>query len=184
LKIGKDNIIREYVMMNPGTREGTSTSIGDGNLFMAYSHVAHDCRIGNGCIIANLGTFAGHVTLEDRVIIGGLAAVHQFVRVGKMAIVGGCSKVVQDIPPFSTCDGNPARVYGLNLIGVKRAGMSGKAQTELKKAFRILFHSGLVLKNSIGKVKKEVELIEEVEYLLNFLKGSERGICRGSRENG
>jgi len=184
LKIGRDNIIREYVTMNPGTEEGFSTSVGDGNLFMAYSHVAHDCRIGNGCIIANLGTFAGHVTLEDRVVIGGLGAVHQFVRIGKMAIVGGCSKVVQDIPPFSTCDGNPARVFGLNLIGVKRAGMSMKAQAELKKAFRILFHSGLVLKNSIGKVKKEVELIEEVTYLLNFVKGSERGISRGSRENG
>jgi len=181
LKIGKDNIIREYVTMNPGTREGASTSIGDGNLFMAYSHVAHDCRIGNGCIIANLGTFAGHVTLEDRVVIGGLAAVHQFVRVGRMAIVGGCSKVVQDIPPFSTCDGNPARVYGLNLVGVKRAGMSGKAQAELKKAFRILFHSGLVLKHSTGKVKEEAELIEEVKYLLNFLKGSKRGISRGSK---
>jgi UDP-N-acetylglucosamine acyltransferase len=184
LKIGKNNTIREYVTMNLGTEEGTFTSIGDGNLFMAYSHVAHNCRVGDNCVIANAGTLAGHVTLEDRVVLGGFAGVHQFVRVGKMAIVGGCSKVVQDIPPFSTCDGNPARVYGLNLIGVKRAGMSGKAQAELKKAFRILFHSGLVLKNSIRKVKKEVELIEEVKYLLNFLKDSERGISRGSRENG
>ena len=184
LKIGKNNTIREYVTMNLGTEEGTFTSIGDGNLFMAYSHVAHNCRVGDNCVIANAGTLAGHVTLEDRVVLGGFAGVHQFVRVGRMAIVGGCSKVVQDIPPFSTCDGNPARIYGLNLIGVKRAGMSGKAQAELKKAFRILFHSGLVLKNSIGKVKKEVELIEEVKYLLNFLKSSERGISRGSRENG
>jgi UDP-N-acetylglucosamine acyltransferase len=170
--------------MNLGTEEGTFTSVGDGNLFMAYSHVAHNCKIGNNCVIANAGTLAGHVTLEDRVVLGGFAGVHQFTRVGKMAIVGGCSKVVQDIPPFSTCDGNPARVYGLNLVGVKRAGMSGKAQAELKKAFRILFHSRLVLKNSIGKVKEEVELIEEVKYLLDFLKGSERGISRGSRENG
>jgi UDP-N-acetylglucosamine acyltransferase len=184
LKIGKNNTIREYVTMNLGTEEGTLTSVGDGNLFMAYSHVAHNCRVGNNCVIANAGTLAGHVTLEDRVVLGGFSGVHQFTRVGKMAIVGGCSKVVQDIPPFSTCDGNPARVYGLNLVGVKRAGMSKKAQAELKKAFRILFHSGLVLKNSIGKVQKEVELIEEVKYLLNFLKGSERGIARGSRENG
>ena len=184
LKIGKDNIIREFVTMNPGTEEGASTSVGDGNLFMAYSHVAHNCKVGNNCIIANAGTLAGHVTLEDNVVLGGFAGMHQFTRVGKMAIIGGCSKVVQDIPPFSTCDGNPARVYGLNLVGVKRAGMSGKAQAELKKAFRILFHSGLVLKHSIGKVKEEVELIEEVKYLLNFLKGSERGISRGSRENG
>ena len=110
LKIGKNNVIREYVTMNPGTEEGSVTSIGDENLLMAYSHVAHDCRIGNNCVIANLGTLAGHVTIEDRVVMGGLAAVHQFTRVGKMAIIGGCSKVVQDIPPFSTCDGNPANV--------------------------------------------------------------------------
>jgi len=180
LKIGKNNIIREYVTMNPGTGEGSSTSVGDGNLLMAYSHVAHDCKIGNNCIIANIGTLAGHVTLEDKVVIGGLAAIHQFARVGRMAIIGGCSKVVQDVPPFSTCDGNPARVYGLNLIGIRRAGMSQKAQRELKKAFRIIFHSGLVLKNGIEKVKKDIELIEEVKYLLNFLKDSERGICRGS----
>jgi len=170
--------------MNPGTEEGTSTSIGDGNLFMAYSHVAHNCRVGNNCVIANAGTLAGHVTLEDKVVLGGFAGMHQFTRVGKIAIIGGCSKVVQDIPPFSTCDGNPARVYGLNLVGVRRAGMPQKAQRELKKAFKILFHSGLALKNSIKKVKKEIELVEEVEYLLDFLKGSERGICRGSRENG
>ena len=181
LKIGKNNIIREYVTMNPGTEDGTVTSVGDANLFMAYSHVAHDCKIGNNCIIANIGTLAGHVTLEDRVVLGGLAAVHQFTRVGKMAIIGGCSKVVQDIPPFSTCDGNPARVYGLNLVGVRRAGMPQKAQRELKKAFKILFHSGLALKNSIKKVKKEIEFVEEVKYLLNFLKNSERGICRGGK---
>ncbi len=181
LKIGKNNIIREYVTMNPGTEEGTVTLIGDGNLFMAYSHVAHDCRIGDSCIIANIGTLAGHVTLEDRVVLGGLAAMHQFTRVGKMAIIGGCSKVVQDIPPFSTCDGNPARVFGLNLVGIKRAGMPQKSQRELKKAFKILFHSGLILKNGIRKVKKEIEFVEEVEYLINFLKNSERGICRGSK---
>ena len=181
LKIGKNNTIREYVTMNSGTEEGTFTSVEDGNLFMAYSHVAHNCKVGNNCVIANAGTLAGHVTLEDKVVLGGFAGVHQFTRVGKMAIIGGCSKVVQDIPPFSTCDGNPARIYGLNLIGVRRAGMSQKAQAELKKAFKILFHSKLVLKNGIEKVKKEIASIEEVEYLLNFLKDSERGICRGGK---
>jgi len=181
LKIGKNNIIREYVTMNLGAEDGTVTSIGDENLFMTYSHVAHDCKIGNNCIIANIGTLAGHVTLEDRVVIGGLAGVHQFTRVGKMAIVGGCSKVVQDVPPFSTCDGNPARVYGLNLVGVKRAGMLEKSQRELRKAFKILFHSKLILKNGIEKVKKEIGPVEEVKYLLDFLKNSERGICRGGK---
>jgi len=181
LKIGKNNTVREYVTMNSGTEEGTTTCVGDGNLFMAYSHVAHNCKVGNNCVIANAGTLAGHVTLEDKVVLGGFAGVHQFTRVGKMSIIGGCSKVVQDIPPFSTCDGNPARVYGLNLIGVRRAGMPQKAQAELKKAFKILFHSGLALKNGIAKVKKEIASIEEVEYLLNFLKDSERGICRGGK---
>jgi len=183
LKIGKNNIIREYVTMNPGTEEGAATSIGDENLFMAYAHVAHDCKIGNSCIIANIGTLAGHVTLEDRVVLGGLAAIHQFVRVGKMAIIGGCSKVVQDIPPFSTCDGNPARVYGLNLVGIRRTGMPLKTQHELKKAFKILFHSGLILRHGVEKVKKDVASIDEIEYLLDFLKNSERGISRGAREN-
>ncbi|MDP2912064.1 MAG: acyl-ACP--UDP-N-acetylglucosamine O-acyltransferase [Candidatus Omnitrophota bacterium] len=181
LKIGKNNIIREYVTMNPGTEEGSVTFVGDGNLLMAYSHVAHDCKIGNNCVIANLGTLAGHVTIEDRVVMGGLAAVHQFTRVGKMAIIGGCSKVVQDIPPFSTCDGNPARVYGLNLIGITRAGMPKDAQARLRKAFKTLFHSGLILKNGIEKVKKSMGSFEEIDYLLNFIKNSERGVCRGGK---
>lgn len=184
LKIGNDNIIRECVTINPGTHEGSVTSIGDGNLLMAYSHVAHDCRIGNGCVIANVGTLAGHVVLEDKIVMGGLAAVHQFTRVGKLSIIGGCSKVVQDIPPFSTCDGHPARVYGLNLLGLKRAGVTSEAQKELKKAFKILFYSGLTIKNGIDEVIKSLSVdFEEVKYLLDFLKGSERGICRGADEN-
>ena len=179
LKIGNDNIIREYATLNPGTDEGSSTLVGDGNLLMAYSHIAHDCKVGNGCIIANVGTFAGHVTLEDKVVIGGLAAIHQFVRVGKLAIIGGCSKVVQDIPPFSTCDGHPARVYGLNLVGIERAGVPFEAQKELKKAFRILFHSGLSCRHAIERVLKEINSFEEINYLLDFIKNSERGVCRG-----
>ncbi|MDO8603324.1 MAG: acyl-ACP--UDP-N-acetylglucosamine O-acyltransferase [Candidatus Omnitrophota bacterium] len=181
LKIGKNNIIREYVTMNPGTEEGSSTCLGDGNLFMAYSHVAHNCRVGDNCVIANAGTLAGHVTLEDKVVLGGFAGVHQFTRVGKMSIIGGCSKVVQDIPPFSTCDGNPAKVYGLNLIGITRAGMPKDAQVRLRKAFKILFHSGLIFKNGAEKVKKNIGSFEEIEYLLDFMKNSERGVCRGSK---
>lgn len=179
LKIGSNNTIREYVTINPGTSEGGVTSIGDGNLFMAYSHVAHDCTVGSGCIIANCGTLAGHVTLEDKMVIGGLAAVHQFVRVGRMAIIGGCSKVVQDIPPFSTCDGHPAKVHGLNLVGLKRAEISPEAQTALKQSFKILFYSKLSFRNAIEKVKDEVGQFKEVDYLLGFIKSSKRGVCRG-----
>ena len=181
LKIGNNNIIREYVTMNPGTDEGGITSVGDGNLLMAYSHVAHDCKIGNGCIIANTGTLAGHVSLEDKVIIGGLAAIHQFVRVGKLSIIGGCSKIVKDIPPFSTCDGHPARVYGLNLVGLKRTGVSKEAISLLNKAFKILFYSGLSVRNAIDNAREAVESCAEVEYLLDFVKASERGVCRGGK---
>jgi UDP-N-acetylglucosamine acyltransferase len=185
LNIGNNNIIREYTTMNPGTNEGGVTSIGNGNLFMAYSHVAHDCTVGSNCVIANLGTLAGHVTVEDKVIIGGLAAVHQFVRVGKMAIIGGCSKAVKDIPPFSTCDGNPTRVYSLNYLGLKRAGVNKDVQIALKKAFRILFHSGLSQKNAVNKVKEGVDCrIKEIEYLLNFVTSSKRGLSRGKSRVG
>lgn len=182
LKIGKNNIIREYATLNPGTEEGGVTSIGDGNLLMAYSHVAHDCKVGNDCIIANSGTLAGHVTLEDKVVIGGLTAIHQFVRVGKMAMIGGCSKVVQDIVPFSTCDGHPTRVYGLNAIGLKRSGISKEAQLALKESFKILFYSGMTFKSAIDKIRQEVEDMEEVRYLLDFIESSKRGICRGGTE--
>ena len=183
LKIGNSNTIREYTTLNPATSEGGVTSIEDGNLFMAYSHVAHDCSIGNECIIANAGTLAGHVTLEDNVVVGGLTAVHQFVRVGKMAIIGGCSKVVKDIPPFSTCDGHPARVYSLNLIGLERADISKEAQGALKKSFKILFHSGLSFKSSVERVEQEIGHFEEVEYLLVFIRNSKRGMCKGAGQD-
>lgn len=180
LKIGNRNIIREYVTLNIGTNEGGVTSIGDGNLLMAYSHIAHDCKIGNNCIIANAGTLAGYVTIEDSVVVGGLAAIHQFTRVGKVSIIGGCSKVVQDIAPFSTCDGHPTRVYGLNLIGLKRSGVPKEAVFALKESFKILFYSGLTFKNAMDKVRQEVKDFEEVSYLLDFIKNSKRGVCRGA----
>ena len=182
LKIGNNNIIREYVTMNPGTDEGGVTSVGNENLLMAYSHVAHDCKVGNGCVIANSGTLAGHVKLEDKVVIGGLTAIHQFTRVGKMAMIGGCSKVVQDIPPFSTCDGHPAKVYGLNLIGLRRSEVSKEEQSALKQAFKILFYSGLIFKSARDKVREEVGGAGEVKYLLDFIKESKRGVCKGAQE--
>lgn len=175
--IGKNNTIREFVTINLSTTEGNKTVIGDNNLIMAYSHVAHDCLVGNGCIIANGGTLAGHVILEDKVVIGGLVAVHQFVRLGKMSIIGGCSKVVTDIPPFSTCDGHPAKFYGLNIVGLKRAGVSHEAMHQLRCAFKIFFQSGLNKKNAVEKIKETVGTSPEVEHLINFLTSSKRGIC-------
>jgi len=181
LEIGNNNIIREYCTFNTGTGEGGKTLVGSSNLFMAYSHVAHDCRVGDNCVIANNGTLAGHVTIEDKGIVGGLVAIHQFVTVGALSIIGGCSKVVQDIPPYSTCDGHPARVYGLNLIGLRRHGVSKDSIHKLDQAYRVLFNSGLSVKHALEKVEKEVELCDEVRYLINFVKNSSRGISRTCR---
>ena len=182
LEIGDNNIIREYSTFNPGTGEGSKTVVGNNNLFMAYSHIAHDCVIGNNCIIANNGTLAGHVTIEDQAVVGGLVAIHQFVRIGRLSIIGGCSKVVQDIPPYSTCDGHPARVYGLNLIGLRRNGISKDSIEQLGRAFKILFNTGLTAKHALEKVKEEVASGNEVSYLINFIKNSQRGIVRSCRK--
>ncbi len=178
LRIGDRNKIREYVTINPGTKAGTETVIGNDNLLMAYSHVAHDCILHNHTVLANSATLAGHVILEDRAIIGGLSAVHQFVRIGKLALIGGCSKVVQDVPSYMIADGHPARVYGINTVGIERAGFSKSDRDSLKKAFRILFKSGLTLKRAM--LEMEVKKISSplVVDLVEFLKKSERGICR------
>lgn len=177
LQIGNDNIFREYVTVNTGTGESGKTVIGNHSLFMAYAHVAHDCVVGDHCVMANNGTLAGHVTLEDMAVIGGLTAVHQFVRLGRLSIVGGCSKVVQDIPPFSTCDGHPAKVYGLNHIGLKRAKISLETMIALRKAFKILFHAGLSKSNALEKIEKELPKCPELEHLIFFAKTSKRGLC-------
>jgi len=181
LEIGDNNIIREYCTFNLGTEESGKTVVGNNNLFMAYSHIAHDCVVGNNCVIANNGTLAGHVTIEDMAVVGGLVAIHQFVKVGKLSIIGGCSKVVQDIPPYSTCDGHPARVYGLNLIGLRRHNIDKESIKQLDCAFKVLFNAGLSVKHSLEKIEKEVQLTPEVTYLVNFIKNSERGIAHSCR---
>lgn len=182
LEIGNGNIIREYCTFNPGTEEGgAKTIVGDNNLFMAYSHVAHDCHVGNNCVVANNGTLAGHVTVEDKAVVGGLAAIHQFVKIGALSIIGGCSKVVQDIPPYSTCDGHPARLYGLNLVGLRRNNVSKESIDQLNKAFKILFHSGLSFKHAVKQVE-EIQSTAEISYLIKFINSSQRGIAHSCRK--
>ncbi len=177
LRIGNHNRIREYVTMNPGTKEGTETVVGDGNLLMAYSHVAHDCIVKNHAVLANQATLAGHVTIEDRAIIGGLSAVHQFVRIGKLALIGGCSKVVQDVPPYIMADGHPARGYGINSVGLDRAGMSAEDKALLKKVFKIIFKSRLTVKSALKRLETELPLTPTLQDVLDFLRKSERGLC-------
>jgi len=178
IKIGDNNIIREYATINRATGEDGLTSIGNDNFIMAYSHIAHDCVINNDCIIANCGTLAGHVKIEDKAVVGGLVAVHQFVRVGSLSIIGGCSKVVQDIPPYSTCDGHPTKVFGLNMLGLRRAQIPKDNITKLKHAFKLLFQAGLSISHALEKIKEEIPICPEVEHLIDFTKTSKRGICR------
>ena len=184
LEIGADNVFREFVTVNRGTVEGGGiTRVGNNNLFMAYAHVAHDCRVGSECVFANSGTLAGHVTVEDRVIIGGLTAIHQFCRVGTMAMIGGCSRVIQDVPPYALCVGGPALIYNINSIGLKRAGMTSSQMKHLKEAFRLLIHSGLSRPNAIEQIVKDVEHTAEVTHLVDFARASTRGLCGSSKES-
>lgn len=178
LNIGENNIIREYVTINPGTVDGGSkTVLGNNNLIMAYSHIAHDCIVGNNCVLANNATLGGHVTLEDNAVIGGLSAVHQFVRIGRLSITGGCSKVVQDVPPFAMVDGHPAAVIRTNVVGLKRANISAEGIRNLNKAFQILFRSGLSRPHAIEKLASELPSSPELEHLIFFAKTTERGLC-------
>ncbi len=177
--IGSKNIIREFVTINRGTPEGGGmTLLGNENFIMAYTHIAHDCKIGNQVIMANSSTLAGHISVEDCAIIGGLVAIHQFVRVGSYSIIGGATAVPQDIPPYTTASGNRAKLYGLNLVGLKRHHFPAATVSALKHAYRILFRSHLPLRKAIERAEKEVPALPEVAHLLEFVKNSKRGICR------
>jgi UDP-N-acetylglucosamine acyltransferase len=179
LLIGDRNRIREYVTINPGTKGGGGkTAIGSDCLLMAYAHVAHDCLVGDHVIIANSAALAGHILIEEGAVVGGLVGIHQFVRVGTLAIIGGCSRVVQDIPPYSTCVGYPAKVFGLNVEGLRRAGITGDAKERLHRAFRLLFHSGLSMPHALEEVANNVNHCQEVDHLLQFIRQSKRGVCR------
>ncbi|HWI41346.1 MAG TPA: acyl-ACP--UDP-N-acetylglucosamine O-acyltransferase [Verrucomicrobiae bacterium] len=181
LKIGDRNTIREFATLHLGTVTGRNeTTVGSGNLFMAYSHVAHDCVIGDNVVMANSATLAGHVTIEDNVILGGLCAVHQFTRVGAHAMVGGGTLVSNDIPPYmiATGEGRETRLRGLNLIGLKRRGFSDETIADLKKAYKILVLSKLRLPEALERIRTELPASPELNRLVAFIESSERGICR------
>jgi UDP-N-acetylglucosamine acyltransferase len=178
LTIGDNNVFREFVTVNPGTVEGGGTTvIGKNNLFMACCHVAHDCHIGNDCVLANYVGLSGHVTIEDRAVIGGLSGVHQYTRVGYLSMIGGCSKVNQDVAPFSMVDGNPATFRGLNIVGLKRADFPSQTQVGLHRAFKILFNSGLNRSHAVTQVKEQLNGLPEIHQVLEFIQLSKRGLC-------
>jgi UDP-N-acetylglucosamine acyltransferase len=175
LEIGDDNVFREFCTVNRGTLPGTKTAIGSHNHFLAYCHIAHDCVVGNHVVFSNNGTLAGHVTVEDHVILGGLTAVHQFCRIGKHSITGGCSKVVQDIVPFTIVDGNPARARGINVVGLQRHGYSDEQIKGLRAAYKILYRNKLNIGQAIEALKATVPA-GPVQHLIAFVESSTRGI--------
>ncbi|MEJ5299756.1 MAG: acyl-ACP--UDP-N-acetylglucosamine O-acyltransferase [Thermodesulforhabdaceae bacterium] len=178
--IGDRNVIREGVTIHRGTARGTGvTRIGNDNYLMAYSHVAHDCSIGNHVIMANCASLAGHVVIDDYAVLGGLTGAHQFVRIGKYAFIGGLSGIFMDIPPFMIAAGNRAKLYGPNIVGLKRAGFPQETTLAIKRAYKILFRSGLTLKAAIQRIRSEVILCKEIEELIAFVEApSKRGITR------
>src|SRR5580704_15219770 len=153
-QIGSNNTFREYVTINSATSDGEVTTVGSHNHILAYCHVAHNVTLGNHVIMSNVATLAGHVTVEDHAVIGGLAAVHQFCRIGKLSMIGGCSKVVQDVPPFMMADGTPAETRTVNKVGMERHGISEEAQSAIRSAFKILFREGLTIPNALVKIEK------------------------------
>lgn len=178
LVIGDRTVIREFATLNPGTGEGSETVVGSDCLLMAYSHVAHNCLLGDHVILANSANLAGHVTLEDYAIVGGVTPIHQFVRVGAHAMIGGGSRIPQDVAPFTRVAGNPANCFGINLIGLERRGFTAEAIGELKKAFRLFFRTKLTVAEAVKRVQDECAPTPEVTYLVNFFLSSERGVTR------
>lgn len=179
LSIGDRNKIREFVTIHLGTEDGGGkTTVGNDNLFMAYSHIAHDCIVGNHVILANAATLAGHVEVDDFAIMGGLSAVHQFCKVGCHVMASGGSMINQDVVPYTIVQGDRAKTVGLNLVGLKRRGFSADVLKNIKQAYRLVFRSGMQLEDALTKIDNELESSKELSVFVDFIKGSERGLAR------
>ena len=181
LEIGDSNNFREFVTINRGTEPDSKTIVGSYGNFLAYSHIAHDCIVGDHVIFSNNGTLAGHVQMGDYAILGGLTAVHQFCRIGKHAITGGCSKIVQDVPPFMVADGNPAEIRSINSIGLQRRGFSQEQIKSLKDAYKVIFLRNLTISDAVTQLKEMAAQYSEnspIQELIDFILSSDRGIIR------
>jgi len=178
LEIGDKTTVREFVTIHRSGTENKKTIVGKGCLLMAYSHIAHDCRIGDEVVLVNATQLSGHVIAEDYAFISGMIGAHQFVRFGKLSMTGGMSRIVKDILPFSTVEGNPARLIGTNAVGLKRAGITPVKRNGIKKAVSIFMHKELNITQAIKKIEDEIEISEEIRYLINFAKQSDRGIIK------
>lgn len=174
--IGDDSSVREYSTINRGTAHSLTTRVGRGCFLMSYVHLAHDCHLGDNIIISNGTQLAGHVTIEDKVTISGLCAVHQFSRIGRHAFIGGMSRVPQDVPPFVRAVGNPLKLFGLNSVGLRRSGFEEDTLRELKRAYRLCFRSDLNLSQGVERARIEVDALPEVDQFLTFIEASQRGV--------
>jgi UDP-N-acetylglucosamine acyltransferase len=181
LRIGDHTCIREYVTVHRSAEEDGVTIVGAHDFLMAYTHVAHDCRLGDHVIMVNYAGLSGYVEVEDRAFISGHNAVHQFVRIGYLAMVSGASRVVKDIPPFMIAEGNPTRIRGLNVVGMRRLGLGPKVRGELRRAYRLLYRSGLNTSQALDDLRQEGLTSGEVQRLIAFVEGAKRGICGGLR---
>jgi UDP-N-acetylglucosamine acyltransferase len=178
LEIGDENTFREFVTVNRSTTADGKTRIGHRGNYLAYSHIGHDCAVGDAVVFSNNGTLAGHVQVGDHAVMGGLTAVHQFCRLGRYAITGGCSKIVQDVPPFMIADGNPAKVRGINVVGLERSGFASETIKAIKEAFRLIYRSKYNTRQAIEAIQQELPASAEITQILEFIQSSERGIIR------
>src|ERR1700751_3135632 len=178
LEIGDENTFREFVTVNRGTKSDGKTRVGSRGNFLAYSHIGHDCIVVNEVVFSNNGTLAGRVHVGDNAVMGGLTAVHQFCRIGRFAITGGCSKIVQDVPPFMIADGNPAEIRGINLVGLERKNFPPESVKLIKEAFRLIYRSKYNTRQAIEAMRKELPQTEEITEIIQFIEQSERGIIR------
>lgn len=182
VRIGADTAIREYVTIHRASRAGAWTEIGQGCLVMGMSHVAHDCRIGDGVIIINYAGLTGHCEVGERATIGGLTGLVPFTRIGAYAYIGGFSKVAADVPPYVLADGNPAAAHGINVVGLRRSGMSAADRRLLQDAYRLLYRSGLSPQRAVERIRQELPAAAPVSRLLDFIAASRRGICAASQQ--
>ncbi len=183
LIIGNRNIIREHVTIHRATGEDEATLIGDENLIMAYCHIGHNCVLGNQISVASYTGISGHAHIESQVSIGGMTGIHQYVTVGRLAMVGGMSKVVQDVPPFMLADGRPAKIVGVNVVGLRRASIPPSAREDLHEAHRLLYRAGLNIRQGLERIEAELPPSEELTYLITFIKRVSEGYLGRQRNS-
>lgn len=178
VRIGDDNVFREGVTVHSATNDGDATVIGSNNVLLANVHIAHDCRLGNGIVLSSFAGLAGHVIVEDNVVLGGYVAVHQFCRLGTLSMVGGCSKLRQDLAPYMLADGSPAETHTINKVGLERNGVAETTINALKSAYKIIFREALTIADALVKIENELPAAPELQHLVKFIRASERGICK------